>query len=41
MNTSPPTRSLMKMIGINILNKAPKHNHVGKQEIELPVDQKV
>lgn len=39
--SSPPTCSFIKIIGTNILNKGRKRNSVGRQEIELPVDQKV
>lgn len=35
------TQSFIEMIGTNILNKESKHNSVGKQEIELPVDPNV
>lgn len=41
MFTSSSTQGFIEMIGTNILNKESKHNSVGKQEIELPVDPNV
>lgn len=41
MFTFPLTYGFIEIIGTDILNKESKHNSIGKQEIELPVEQKV